>query len=894
LPIEPGQGLLHYRIVEKLGEGGMGVVWKAVDTSLDREVAIKILPDAFAADAERLARFEREAKLLASLNHPNIAAIYGLHESGDSRFLSMELVPGEDLAQRLARGPISNRDAWNVAGQIADALETAHDSGVVHRDLKPANVKLTPEGKVKVLDFGLAKALAAEPSASGADPALLPTLTSTGTRAGVILGTAGYMSPEQARGAVVDQRTDNWAFGCLVFEMLAGRRPFDGSSVTDILAAVVRDEPDWNALPPETPAGIRRLLRHCLAKDPRNRLRNVGDAGLAVADAALEPQSVAAARSGDDSRPAGRALVWTLAFVCIAAIVTAVVAVTSRPGSISEKSTWVDLQLADMEGATNRWGTPPVALSPDGRTVAYEIHQSDVETRLAIRSLDSHELRVLPGTEGGDGPFFSPDGQWLGFFADNELRKVPLSGQGAVQSLHRFDHSVSILGAAWTPRQSIVFGIERVGLLEVPAAGGKAVSLTVPDVNRGEMHHGFPFVLPNGDDLLFTVGAGIGATVSRPALLSRDTGEWSTLLPDGQYGNQPRYLSSGHLVYASGDRILAAPFDLDQQRLTSSPVVVADNVHVDLGSGVTYFDLSASGALLYLPVVPNRLVWVDRQGTVAPILDVAGDYLHPRLSPDGTKIVLLSRKGADTDIWVVDVERQSRERLTRGGDHSAPLWTVDGEEVVFAQIRSNSTGIVLRRADGSGEPSIVLEDGNDNWPMTWSPDGRILAFERRTQGGARDLWASIPGQDEPPRMLLGTTSSEESPRISPDGRWLAYVSNHTGDYEVYVASFPALDRQWQISSGGGTEPVWDPRGHELYYRVGRQVLTASVTAEGGVLRVGRPKLLFEGFYNLSRLGHAHYDVAPDGQRFVMVEEDPQAFESLRLILHWDRDLLPSE
>ena len=407
MPIEPGQTLLHYRIVEKIGEGGMGAVWRADDTTLDRQVAIKVLPAEFADDPERLARFEREAKLLASLSHPNIAAIYGLHRADDVRFLAMELVEGEDLSLRLSGRPLSMDAALEIADQVCDALETAHDHGVIHRDLKPANIQVTRDGKIKVLDFGLAKALEPGPVA-GSKAALSPTVTSggTGTAAGVVLGTAAYMSPEQARGEPVDQRTDIWAFGCLLFEMLSHQRPFAGKSMTDILAAVIRDEPDWDSLPRDTPAGVRRLLRHCLAKDPRRRLRHMGDARLALGDVEAADEPVAATETG----PARRALVWIPVLIAAALIVVMVFVLKELAPGDSASLTRTDLQLEDLEGTTNRWGTPPIALSPDGRAVAYVASLPDGESLLRVRSLDSYELRALPGTEGATGPFFSPDG----------------------------------------------------------------------------------------------------------------------------------------------------------------------------------------------------------------------------------------------------------------------------------------------------------------------------------------------------------------------------------------------------------------------------------------------------------------------------------------------------
>jgi Tol biopolymer transport system component len=904
MALKPDTQLGHYVVTAPLGAGGMGEVWKARDTTLDRDVAIKVLPEAFAGDAERLERFNREAKLLASLNHPNIAAVYGLHEADPStssrqavHFIAMELVPGEDLTATLARGAFATDKVLDVARQVADALEAAHDQGVVHRDLKPANIRCTPDGKVKVLDFGLAKAM--EPAGVPAtnDPAQSPTMTVGGTAAGVVLGTAAYMSPEQARGEVVDRRADIWAFGCLLFEMLAGRPPFAGKSITDLLAAVVRDEPAWDALPADSPPAMRRLLRRCLAKDPRRRLRHIGDAVLELHDAGEESPATGAPSAGAAQRKTG---LWVLGLIAVAVLTLAIVGWQRQSRTAASRTTRVDLRLEGLQQGVNYWGVCPIALSPDGRTVAFVVEGAN-GAGLGVRSLDSYGTRLLPATQGATGPFFSPDGRSIGFFAGNELRTVPVSGAGTARTVHRLEDSASTLGATWTPDDTIVFAVEGRGLLEIPATGGEAVSLTTLDPERGESQHGSPFALPDGRHLLFTIAGGNREwkSVAGPALLSRDTGR-SQMLVSSDAAEQPHYVKSGHLVYGEYGRVYAAPLDLAQGKVTGAPVIVADGVHVDLGSGVFYYSVASDGTLLYLPVVENKLVWVDRDGTVEPILEASGDYLHPRISPGGDRIALLSRKGADTDVWVVDVRRGSSERLTQGGDHASPLWVPQGEEVTFTEFGPGRAGpsaatvtlerIVARRADGSGEPRVLLEDDHASTPMSWTPDGSTLLYDRRTDTGELEVWSVSPGGDDPPAALIASPFNEESARISPDGRWVAYVSDKTGRAEVYVATYPALDRRRQVSSAGGSEPVWGPQSEEIFYRSGWKVFSVPLERGGSGLRTGRPVKLFDGFFNRANLGHAHFDVAPDGKRFVMVQENPAAFDRLQLVFGWDREL----
>ncbi len=866
-----GQTLGHYRILEKLGQGGMGVVYRAQDTRLHRDVAIKVLPEAFARDPERLARFEREAQALAALNHANIAAIYGLEEAGDLRYLVLEYVPGETL-----RGPLPVEETLAVARQIAEAFEAAHEKGIMHRDLKPANVKVTPEGKVKVLDFGLAKALADEPASS--DPGQSPTLSLAATRAGTILGTAAYMSPEQARGKRLDRRTDIWAFGCVLYELLAGRSAFGGEGVPDTLARVMEREPDWEKLPAATPAKLRELMRRCLQKDRANRLRDIGDARF----------DLEAAPTGEEPLPHGRGSAWGRSWLAWAvAAVAAVVAVWSllrAPPPAPRRTAHLAIPVP-REALAPSFLFPSLAFSPDGTRIVYGAARGNT-TELYQRALDEREARPIPGTEGGHGPSFSADGQWLAFFAATKLKKVALSGGTPVTladvPLGR--------GLTWLPDDTIIFNrAVNEGLSRVPAAGGMPQSLTKPTAGEG---HLWPTALPGGKWVLFSIVRNSAFETARVAALSLETGEQRSLL---QGGGSACYASSGHLVYATPAGLMAVPFDLERVAVTGPAVPVLEGVLTTSVLASAHFSVSNEGALIYRPGSSARalsLVWVDRQGAGRALAEAQHGYWQPRLSPDGQRVAATLRDR--NDIWVYDIPRGTLDRQTfEDGEDETPLWMPDGKRLTYSSSRGPHRQTFWKPADGSGPEETFMTADHHQHLSSWSPDGRWLAFSDQDPKTNYDIWVlpgleGTPGERKP-RPFLRTSFNEWAGVFSPDSRWMAYTSNETGRDEVFVQPFPGPGGKWTISTDGGSEPVWARNGRELFYRNGDRMMAVSVEIKPG-FSPGRPRQLFEGRYMREQF-HQNYDVSPDGQRFLMVRPGQDAASSqINIVLNWSEEL----
>jgi len=884
MSVESGQTLSHYRLLEKIGEGGMGVVWSAEDTVLRRKVAIKILPEAFSQNAQRLARFEREARLLAVLNHPNVAAIYGLEESDGVHFLVLEMVPGESLAQRLKRGPLAVDESFDLCRQVAEGLEAAHAAGVIHRDLKPGNVQLTPDGKVKVLDFGLAKVFARDIPVE--DLSHSPTLTDSGMHTGTILGTAPYMSPEQARGRTLDKRTDIWSFGCVLYECLTGRMAFRGQSAPDVVSAILQTDPDWSALPERTPPRLRNLLERCLEKNPRNRLHDIADARIEIE--ALGEASTP--HPGDEAiglrtRTASRrhTVSWSLASLIVGATVTGVAAWmlgptgpdTPQPVMRFSVSLPADQTLPVYDQR------PLVALSPDGKHLVY-VADHEGTTRLYLRELDQLESRPLPGTEGGSGPFFSPDSQWVGFFTDDKLKKISLAGGAAVELCA----VVKGVGASWRRDDTIVFPPNPLqALFVVQATGGVPQALTSLDHAAGENSHRWPSFLPDGNAVLFST-LRHGFAKGGVAVLSLQTGEWKELLAGG---SEPKYTPTGLLVYKVQGTLMAVSFDRQRLEVAGSPVPVLDGL-----LGAANYSFSETGTLVYVagdrPLGQRELVWVDRQGRGQPVTRTLREFEWARLSPDGTELAVWF----GSQVWVYEIERDVLRALTFESSCITGVWSPDGKRIAFSCLGdSGQMNLFWKLADGSGDLESLTKSTNNQFPSSFSPDGRWLAFTSFTLGSG-DIWVLPVGEGEgPPKPFLQTPFREHGAVFSPDGRWLAYTSNESGNYEIYVQPYPGPGGKRLISAGGGEAPLWAPDGKELYYRNGDQLMAVSIQVEPA-FSAGTPQLLFGGDFAhpIYQSLDSIYDVTSDGQRFVMVKKSDQqsAPAQINVVLNWFDEL----
>jgi Tol biopolymer transport system component len=859
--------LNQYQVTAKLGAGGMGEVFRARDTRLNREVAIKVLPESFAQDKERLARFEREAKALAALNHPNVAAIYGLERIGSSQALILELVEGEDLSARLKRGPLPVEEAMDVCKQIAEALEAAHEKGIIHRDLKPGNVKLTADGKVKVLDFGLAKTTTAEATSMDPDS---PTITADYTMPGTLLGTAGYMSPEQARGKPVDKRSDIWSFGVVLYECLTGRRLFSGETVTDSIGALLHKEIDWSQLPKDTPPTIQLLLRKCLVRDRKRRLQDIGDARIELEQAIADPSSslIRLSEGALQETKAGRGmpLKKVAGLVLAAVIVAAALGWFLKPQPVPSVPLRLQVTLAPGNQLDTR--AKNLALSPDGRTLAYVAVRENV-SRLYVRPLGAFEATPLEGTEGASNPFFSPDGRWLGFFTQGKMKgkmkKIPVAG-GAAETLA---DAAGNGGASWGADGTIVFAPSITGhavLWRVSANGGTPMVLTRLDRAKGEYSHRYPQILPGGKIVLFTSLSGFGWDESNVEALMLGTGERRVLVRGGNTG---RYVPGGHLLYFRAGALFEIAFDPNRVQVgNDKPAAIADGVRENDGPHGALYAVSGTGTIAYVPTLggsrqfDRQLVWIDRQGRTEPIEAPSRNYhSYLALSPDGRYVALSIISGTE-DLWLYDLKRDSLTRLTSGPASSlTPVWSPDGRHIAY---RNNATGtwkLYSRLVDGSAPPMgpLIASDEAD-WPASWSPDGGVLAFVRASDTTSDDIWMLPLDGDHQPRPFLRTPADESGARFSPDGHWLAYTSVDSEGPQVYVVPYPGPGQRIQVSTEGGHAPQWNPKGGELFYRNGNQTMVVKVIT-GANFSTDRPKLLYEG-----RAGA----VAPDGQRFLAV------------------------
>jgi serine/threonine-protein kinase len=867
----PGTRLGPYEVIDSLGAGGMGEVYRATDTRLKRQVALKVLPAAVTGDADRLARFQREAEVLASLNHPNIAALFGIEEADGVKALVMELVEGATLADRLAQAPVPLAEALSIARQIAHALAAAHEQGIIHRDLKPANVKLRPDGDVKVLDFGLAKAMDPAIAASASTSASMsPTITSPAqmTAAGMILGTAAFMSPEQAAGRPVDRRTDLWAFGVVLFEMLTGNRLFDGESVSHVIAAVLKDTPDWTALPADTPAAVRKLLARCLEKDRRKRLSDAATAALECEEALASPTH--ADVTGVAPMRKGPAPVWPVAAAFIAgALIVAVLGWVRWPAApTAPPSTRFAVELPSDQNFS-RTGRHVLALSPDGRQLAYVAN-----TQLYLRSFGELVAAPIDGTASSDPsePVFSPDGKWIAFWSTGMLKKVPTDGGTPIT----LSDLANPYGLSWQGDRIIAAVDSPPAIVEVPANGGPSKVLLQLDADKDETGQS-PQLIDGGRAVLFTLHTGADNWDSA-AIVIQDitTGARTTLVERGTDG---RLLEDGHLVYSRGGTLFAVDYDGNRRAVSGAPLQVQHRILQSVGgfTGASQVAFSGNGAMAYVPddgLGGDRvLLWMTRQGQIEPTnLPARPHFAAPAalaLSPDGKQVAvrILSSSGAGSDIWIADLARKVYTRLTSTGLATDPIWTPDGTRVCY----ENQDSLLCQPADGSAAATPVLTKPDFSTVSALSPDGASILLTTTSDKTGFDLWLAPNKPPYTATPLIASSSNDDSPAISPNGKWLAYASEESGTDEIYVRPFPAVDQgRWQVSTAGGLGPRWSKDGRELCFFATRTAgsnialtLMAAKVQPGATFQTAPPEVVAQ-----LPLGTRGYDTGPDG-RFII-------------------------
>jgi hypothetical protein len=917
MSLAPGRSLAQYRLVEPIGEGGMGEVWRAADTTLGREVAVKVLPQAFAADAERLARFEREAKVLASLNHTSIAGIYGLHENDGVRFLAMELVPGEDLAERLKRGAVPLSEALDIARQVAEALEVAHEQGIVHRDLKPANIRLTPDGKVKVLDFGLAKALeTAATSSPGHDAAMSPTITSLGTMVGVVLGTAAYMSPEQARGKSVDKRADIWAFGCVLYEMLTGRRAFEGETISDTLAAVLAKDADWNAIPSTTPAKVRELLQRCLEKDPKRRLRDIGDARIELEQALVDRSASGGVRIAASTQAAASLKTtprWVLGALLVGGALAGLLIGSLVPWRAPSTAGTGVVRLDLMFPADVRF--TEFALSPDGSTIGalglprVAPGEPDLPPRVYARRLDSGAMTVVSGTEGAPGFGFSPDGKSV-------IAPVPATLGSSQRNLGRFSidgRTPPLTLAPWNPRWTTIGALNDGGcvaledgtsLVRIPVSGGGPSPGVKVDLAGEKGTINFATLALPGDEaiLLSAIAYGAKGWYYRIGVLDLKTAKVTFLFDDG--GN-PVHSPTGHIVFTRGDTLLAVGFDAAARKLIGPPVPLANGLQTLYGFVPAPFYLSRDGVLVYAPggktAEGRRLGVVNAAGMLTPVSDERHAYQRASASSaDGRRFVATITNGQGIDeLWVGEFDRPGLRRVLAvpDADLFTPLLSKDGRMVVFGRRGHNAEdGIYIKSLDDSGPARRIASLPTDDIQTSlWSyvPDGSGVVVGRTGADQKRDVFfVAIQATTDLSELKPIVSGPIDGARLSPDGRWLAYASNESGRPEVYIATFRGgspVNDPLRVTKSSGASPYWGADGRTLrYVNPSGQVMSLPV-ATTPTLSVGSPTLLFDG----TKLNVFVSDVLPDGRQFVIMrgEEESDEIRRLSVVLNFNREIV---
>ena len=876
-----GTRLGPYEVVAAIGAGGMGEVYRARDTRLQRDVAIKVLPELFARDPERLARFEREARTLAAVNHPHIAHVYGVEGSA----LVMELVEGEDLSQRLGReGAIPLDEAIPIAVQIADAVAAAHDQGIIHRDLKPANVKVRDDGTVKVLDFGLAKALAPPDVRPASAPSIenSPTITSPFqmSQLGVVLGTAAYMAPEQAKGKAIDKRVDIWAFGCVLFEMLTARKPFDGDDVTDVLAAIVRDEPDWAALPADTPAALRTLLRRCLRKDRRDRLPDIGAARLELQEL-RDGGAPAPGAPGMRVRTRSVVLPWALfALVSIAAIAVAAYAMATRPTPDTRVYRVAIVPHAGLTAAP----ALRMNLSPDGRRLAYVAPDQSGRAMLWVRALDSTTARPVPGTTTAASPFWSPDSRWIAFFADGKLKKVDL----ATDAVITICDATGGPPGAWNREDVILFTGPASTIARVSAAGGQTADVT--KIGEGQQLHIAPHFLPDGHHFMYTVSAAG----------SRNPGVYVTSLDGANpvqllgFSTNTAY-ANGHLLYMREATLMAQPFDAQRRSWTGQAVPLAEGVQMNPATGTGAFSVSQTGVLVYQTgsFAGTQLTWFDRTGKVLGTFGEPKGYRDVQLSPDGgTVSTTIYGPGAPGDVWLFDNERL--RRFTFNEAAASAVWTPDGRGIIYAARRSATSGprdIYRKAVSGTSAAELLLQDDLDKLPLAVARDGTVL-YRIASGATAGELFLLPPTGHRTPRSFEPGNRSFSAAAVSPDGQWLAYAALESRRRDVFVTAFPSGAGKWQVSADGGDSPVWRKDGKELFFTSGDKLVAVDVTTSGAQFEASAVRPLFPVRVPAAGLGtRSTFAVTPDGSRFLVNTWDADnAIAPITLVVNWPETL----